>query len=85
MVRQAIAHAIDKKALVTRVLRGYGSEGTSFIPSLYPKLQYVPAAGEALNFDLAAATSSWRRQATGTPTATRCARCPAVASRCGSA
>jgi peptide/nickel transport system substrate-binding protein len=54
-VRQAIAHAIDKKALVTRVLRGYGSEGTSFIPSLYPKLQYVPAEGEALNFDLATA------------------------------
>jgi peptide/nickel transport system substrate-binding protein len=54
-VRQAIARAVDKKLLVERVLRGYGSEATSFIPSLYPKLQYVPGEGEALTFDLAAA------------------------------
>jgi peptide/nickel transport system substrate-binding protein len=54
-VRQAIARAVDKKTLVARVLRGYGSEAHSIIPSLFPKLHYVPGEGEALGFDLAAA------------------------------
>jgi peptide/nickel transport system substrate-binding protein len=54
-LRQAIARAIDRKALVDRVLRGYGSEATGVIPSLYPQLHFTPGNGEALSFDPAAA------------------------------
>ena len=54
-VRQAIAHAIDKQALVDRVLGGYGTAATGVIPALYQNLTFQPADGEALNFDLAEA------------------------------
>jgi peptide/nickel transport system substrate-binding protein len=54
-VRQAIAHAVDKQALVQRVLGGYGSPATGIIPSLYANLTFQPGDGEALNFDLAEA------------------------------
>jgi peptide/nickel transport system substrate-binding protein len=54
-VRQAIAHAIDKPALVERVLGGYGTPGTGVIPSLYQDLTFTPSNGEAFTFDLAEA------------------------------
>jgi len=54
-VRQAIAHAVDKQALVQRVLGGYGSPATRIIPSLYQNLTFQPGDGEAFNFDLAEA------------------------------
>ncbi len=54
-VRQAIAHAIDKQALVDRVLGGYGTPATGVIPALYQNLTFQPADGEAYNFDLAEA------------------------------
>src|SRR5829696_9850928 len=54
-VRQAIAHAVDKKALVDRVLGGYGTPATGIIPALYQNLTFQPADGEAFNFDLAEA------------------------------
>ncbi|HEV3397716.1 MAG TPA: ABC transporter substrate-binding protein, partial [Actinomycetes bacterium] len=54
-VRQAIAHAVDKQALVDRVLGGYGSPATGVIPSLYADLTFQPGDGEAFNFDLAEA------------------------------
>ncbi|MGZ4594000.1 MAG: ABC transporter substrate-binding protein [Actinomycetes bacterium] len=53
-VRVAIAHAIDTKALVTRVLGGHGTPGTSIIPPIYADLHYDPAT-TAHTFDLAAA------------------------------
>ena len=53
-VRQAIAHAVDRKALVTRVLRGNGTEATGVIPSIYGSLLYTPGPEEVYNFDLAA-------------------------------
>jgi len=54
-VRQAIAHAVDKQALVQRVLGGYGSPATGILPSLYQNLTFQPGDGEAFNFDLAEA------------------------------
>jgi peptide/nickel transport system substrate-binding protein len=54
-VRQAIARAVDKEALVQRVLGGYGTPGTGVIPSLYQQLTFTPSDGEALGFDLAEA------------------------------
>ena len=54
-VRQAIAHAIDKQALVDRVLGGYGTPATGIIPPCTQNLTYQPADGEAYNFDLAEA------------------------------
>ena len=54
-VRQAIARAVDKQALVDRVLGGYGTPATGIIPSLYRDLTFQPADGEALTFDLAEA------------------------------
>jgi peptide/nickel transport system substrate-binding protein len=53
-VRLAIAHAIDREALVDRVLGGYGSPGTSVIPPIYADLHYDPA-GSTYAFDLAEA------------------------------
>jgi peptide/nickel transport system substrate-binding protein len=54
-VRQAIAHAVDKQALVDRVLGGYGTPAAGVIPALYQSLTYQPGDGEAFNFDLAEA------------------------------
>ncbi|MGZ4639832.1 MAG: ABC transporter substrate-binding protein [Actinomycetes bacterium] len=53
-VRLAIAHAIDRKTLVDRVLGGNGSPGTTVIPPLYQSQHYDP--GDATYaFDLAKA------------------------------
>ena len=54
-LRQAIAHAVDKKLLVDRVLGGYGTAATGIIPALYANLTFQPGDGEAYNFDLAEA------------------------------
>jgi peptide/nickel transport system substrate-binding protein len=54
-LRQAIAHAVDRKALVTRVLHNLGTEATGIIPSIYKDLVYQPGPEEAYNFDLATA------------------------------
>jgi peptide/nickel transport system substrate-binding protein len=54
-VRQAIARAVDGKALTDRVLQGYGEPATGVIPSLYKDLHFAPGEGEAHTFDLGAA------------------------------
>lgn len=41
-VRRAIAHAVDTQALVDRALGGYGTPGTTIIPSLYSRLHLEP-------------------------------------------
>ena len=81
-VRRAIAHAIDKQALVDRVLQGYGSIGTTVIPP-YNRWRAEPA--ELIQYDPAEANASSTRRATSTPTATGSARCPGAASRSTSA
>jgi peptide/nickel transport system substrate-binding protein len=54
-LRQAIAHAVDKQAIVDRVFGGYATPATGVIPALYANLTFQPADGEAFNFDLAEA------------------------------
>lgn len=56
-VRRAISTAIDRKALVAKVLGGYGRPGTSVIPSTWAKFHYEPT-DDAQNFDLAKAAQS---------------------------
>jgi ABC-type transport system substrate-binding protein len=53
-VRQAIAHAIDKQALVDRVLLGKGHVGAGLMPPTSP-WYWEPAADEAYAFDPALA------------------------------
>jgi peptide/nickel transport system substrate-binding protein len=49
-VRQAINYAIDRQALVDRVLGGYGVPGTTIIPPLYGDLHWDPG-DEAYTYD----------------------------------
>jgi peptide/nickel transport system substrate-binding protein len=53
-VRQAIAHAIDRKALVDRVSKGYGEPATGVLPPMYADLHYA-AGPKEFAFDLAEA------------------------------
>jgi peptide/nickel transport system substrate-binding protein len=54
VVRRAIAHAIDKEALVERVRAGYATPGTTVVPPLSP-FHYEPTEDEFIEFDLAEA------------------------------
>ena len=83
-VRQAIAHAVDKQALVDRVLGGYGTAATGVIPSLYQNLTFQPADGEAYNFDLAEANRLLDEAGYKDLTATMPRRCPTAAGRSSS-
>lgn len=56
IVRTAIAHAIDKQALVDKVLLGSGVAGTSLMPPSSP-WHWEPAAGEEQSFDISAANA----------------------------
>lgn len=42
LVRKAINYAIDRQTLVDKVIRGYGSVGTSVIPPIYADQHYQP-------------------------------------------
>jgi peptide/nickel transport system substrate-binding protein len=57
-VRQAIARAIDRQALVDRVLGGYGTPAFGVIPALYKDLHFAPGDGQGFDFDLAAANQA---------------------------
>ncbi|MGH3980618.1 MAG: ABC transporter substrate-binding protein [Pseudonocardiaceae bacterium] len=68
-VRQAIAAAIDRAALVRRLLDGYGQPGTSIVPPVYPAFHWSPS-GTQLRQDIAAAnrmldTAGYRRGSDG--------------------
>jgi peptide/nickel transport system substrate-binding protein len=52
VVRQAIAHAIDKETLIERVYAGLGTPGTTMSPSANPVWVPELAADEELAFDL---------------------------------
>jgi peptide/nickel transport system substrate-binding protein len=54
-VRQAIDRAIDRKALVDRVLGGYGQVGAGYLPPIFDDYFWTPGPGERRTFDLAAA------------------------------
>jgi peptide/nickel transport system substrate-binding protein len=53
-VRQAINYAINRQDLVSRVLDGYGTAGSSIIPPIYGDQHYVPTT-DAMNYDPAKA------------------------------
>jgi peptide/nickel transport system substrate-binding protein len=55
-VRRAVAMAIDKQAIVDRVLLGYATPGTTVIPPAYP-WHYEPSADELIPFDIEGANA----------------------------
>jgi peptide/nickel transport system substrate-binding protein len=55
VVREAVEWAIDRQTLVDRVLRGYGSVGTTPINPLYDYWHWEPPSDEAIGFDPAEA------------------------------
>ena len=50
-VRQAIAYAIDRPALVTKVLDGLGLPGAGYIPPAYRPFAWRPPANEMVGYD----------------------------------
>ena len=54
-VRQAIAHAINREELIEKVLRGYGTPGTTIMVPAFPFWHYEPTPEEQYQFDLAEA------------------------------
>ncbi|HVX44080.1 MAG TPA: ABC transporter substrate-binding protein [Mycobacteriales bacterium] len=51
-VRQALSYAIDRKALVDKVLGGYAQPGDGYIPKLYSQYHWTPAKSERRDFDI---------------------------------
>lgn len=51
-VRQALHHAIDKEALVDRVLAGYGDPATSIVPNVFETIWWEPSDDQRVEFDL---------------------------------
>jgi peptide/nickel transport system substrate-binding protein len=54
-VRKAIEMAIDKKALVEKVLRGYGQPGTTIVPPAFGVWHSDPPSSDVIPFDIAGA------------------------------
>jgi peptide/nickel transport system substrate-binding protein len=54
-VRRAIAEAIDKKTLLTKVADGQGQVAEGYIPPAWPQWSWKPSAGEKQSYDPAAA------------------------------
>jgi peptide/nickel transport system substrate-binding protein len=51
VVRQAMAHAINKQVLFERVLREHGEIGTTIVPSFSTQYHYEPTEEEVFEFD----------------------------------
>jgi peptide/nickel transport system substrate-binding protein len=54
-VRQAIAMAIDRPALVDKVLDGLGTPGAGYLPPAWSQFHWAPSATQAQNYDPAKA------------------------------
>jgi peptide/nickel transport system substrate-binding protein len=54
-VRLAIAYAIDRQTLVTKVLDGLGLPGAGYIPPAYTQFAWQPSANEVVGYDPAKA------------------------------
>ena len=54
-VRLAVAYAIDRPALVTKVLDGFGLPGAGYIPPAYKQFAWQPPANEMVGYDPAKA------------------------------
>jgi peptide/nickel transport system substrate-binding protein len=73
-VREAIAMAINRKVLVTKVLDGLGVAGAGYIPPGYPQWAWQPAGGGAFGYNPARAnklldSAGFKRGAGGIRTA----------------
>jgi peptide/nickel transport system substrate-binding protein len=51
-VRQAIAHAVDRQALIDKLLFGYADPGTTVMMPAFPFWHYEPTPDELMGFDL---------------------------------
>jgi peptide/nickel transport system substrate-binding protein len=51
-LRLAIAMAIDKQALVDKVMRGYAVPGTTIVPSGFPQWHWQPPSDQIIPFDI---------------------------------
>ncbi|ETK35279.1 ABC transporter substrate-binding protein [Microbispora sp. ATCC PTA-5024] len=56
-VRRAVSRAIDRKALVDKVIGGYGRPGSTAIPPTWANYHYEPAQDELQAFDVARANA----------------------------
>lgn len=54
-VRLAVEYAIDRQTLVDRVVRGYGTVGSTPIAPVYPYWHWEPPPGDAIGYDPAKA------------------------------
>ncbi|WP_377273548.1 ABC transporter substrate-binding protein [Peterkaempfera sp. SMS 1(5)a] len=55
VVRTAIATAMDKKTLVTKVEDGFAKPGVGYLPPTLPQYAWTPSDDEKIDFDLAKA------------------------------
>ncbi len=56
-VRQAIAMAIDRPALVNKVVDGLGTPGAGYLPPAWSQYHWAPTAAQAQNYDPAKANA----------------------------
>ena len=56
-VRQAIALAINRQELVTKIWNGLAVPGAGYLPPAYPQFVWHPSASQALNYDPARANA----------------------------
>jgi len=54
-VRHAISYALNRPELVSKVLGGYGSPGSTVVPPIYPQFHYAPPASATYAYDPAKA------------------------------
>jgi peptide/nickel transport system substrate-binding protein len=54
-LRLAIAYAMDRKTLVTKVLDGLGLVGAGYLPPAFPQWSWTPPADETIGYDPAKA------------------------------
>jgi peptide/nickel transport system substrate-binding protein len=50
-VRNAIAYAINRQTLVTKVLDGFGQAGAGYLPSGFPQWAWAPTGSEAFGYN----------------------------------
>jgi peptide/nickel transport system substrate-binding protein len=55
VLRRAIALSIDKKTLVTKVIKGQGQVAEGYLPPAWPQWSWKPAPGKTQTYDPAAA------------------------------
>jgi peptide/nickel transport system substrate-binding protein len=52
VVRKAVEMAIDKQSLVEKVLRGYGTPGTTIVPPAFKQWHWEPPSSDVIDFNI---------------------------------